>query len=255
MMHLQAEDTEYVLTTTAEKYIMVKQADDTPSSRNTKWKKDDAKTRYTITIYIDDFDQEATTDLTSAREIWEFLKRKYKDIRPVVGNQCLTQLTNYQVKEGTSIMEAWTELGKIRRQLKETRPTITTAFDEAELFQRPIAGLPESYSTIRDGMETLTNTSISERLQMLQDKEDRLKGEIALTGKLCRNRHGGKARNTSKLTIINVGEQPLDASNKNEQVDINIKTDQNHLAHRMLSMRRQASGFKLSIPTTGSKIG
>jgi hypothetical protein len=33
MMHFQAEDTEYVLTTTAKEFIMVKQFDDTPSSK------------------------------------------------------------------------------------------------------------------------------------------------------------------------------------------------------------------------------
>jgi hypothetical protein len=46
-------------------------------------------------IYIDDFDQEATTDLINIKKIWEFLKTKYKKIRLLVGNQYLTQLINY----------------------------------------------------------------------------------------------------------------------------------------------------------------
>jgi hypothetical protein len=177
----------------------------------TKWKKDDAKTRYTITIFIDDFDQEATTDLINAKQIWEFLKKKYKDVRLSVENSYLTQLTNYRIKEGTTILESWSELSKIRRQLKETRPTITTAFNKAELFQRLLAGLPESYSAIRDGMETLMDTSISEKLQMLQDKEDRLKDKIALTGKSKvdgnrrRGRQGGEGSKHVKINYSQRG--------------------------------------------------
>jgi hypothetical protein len=147
------------------------------------------------------------------------LKEKYKNIRLLIKNSYLTQLTNYRVKEGTIILESWSEFSKIRRQLKKTRPIITTVFNKAELFQRLFAELPESYSVIRNGIETLIDTSISEKLQILQDKKDRLKNKIVLTsnskvdGNRRRGRQGGES---SKHVKINYNQRGRTTSRRVE---------------------------------------
>ena len=54
-------------------------------------------------------------------------------------------------------------------------PAIKIAFKNEELFQILLRGFLYKYTTMRDGIRTLINVTVENRLRMLRDKENKLK--------------------------------------------------------------------------------
>lgn len=138
-----------------------------------KWKRDDAKVRYTLRICLNDFDNEDVAELTSARGIWERLRKKYTDTRDSTSTSLLARLTTYKKPEDMSIRQAWGDIQRLRRQLKDADAEMALVFKEDKLFRIFLASLPLSYSAIRDTLAT-TEISVDNKLRRLKDKEDEL---------------------------------------------------------------------------------
>ena len=196
MMHFQAEGIEHVLTQKMDEYVLVvEKVDIDPATgkpegryvlsieeKRKQWKKDDAKVRYILTICLNEYDQEDCAEHINAKESWTYLEKKYLDKRPSVGDHYLVQLMTYKMKAGDTIEDAWGELSRIRRQIRETKPEMAKAFEKNELFQRLLAALPDGYGTIRDSLDAQINLDVDVKIQMLKDKEDRMNMETCLWG-------------------------------------------------------------------------
>jgi len=148
-----------------------------------KWERDDASATYTMLICLGDFDQELVEDLKSANEVWKKLKAKYYNKRIGTKAGLIERLYTYRMNEDTGVEEAWLELARIRRQLKEIDPVTAKSFDEEGLFQRLLRALPSKYTAIRDAIDGMDLRSVEHRMGVLKDKEDRLNEETALIAK------------------------------------------------------------------------
>lgn len=197
LLHFQAEGIEHVLNQKMEDFVLVVEYTDADPSDPTKgkyprvvnvdekkkqWNRDDAKVRYILTICLNDYDQEDCAEHTTAKESWAYLEKKYLDKRPSVGDHYLVQLMTYKMKAGDSIEDAWAELSRIRRHIRETKPDMAKTFEKNELFQRLLAALPDGYATLRDSLDAQVNIDVDVKIQMLKDKEDRMDVETGLWG-------------------------------------------------------------------------
>jgi hypothetical protein len=210
-LHFQSEDFDYVITTTITEYALIapfKQLSTGASTsqstsgsaqppapvssprgalnvdKEKEWRKSDAKARFIITTCVGEFDQEDIADLTTAKQQWDLLWKKYNVQRASTQESYLDQLVNYKMSDDLTIEQAWTQLNRLRKRLVEAHPEMIASFSEERMFQRLLKALPRTFDVVRDSMDALMTMPAGEKLKILLDKEDRLKkDETALIAK------------------------------------------------------------------------
>ena len=152
---------------------------ETPIIDSERWRKDNAKACYLITICLSQFDQERVRMMKTAAE-------KYNNILPTSGRQYLQELVSYKMKENTTVQEAWGELLLLRDKVVMATPTLRDAFPTRQLFQLLLQSLPAEYAVIRDGIDAIGGVDAEIGIKRLEDKEMQLtqaKADLALLAK------------------------------------------------------------------------
>jgi hypothetical protein len=144
----------------------------------------DAKAHYWLTICINADDQEYVADKTSAKQVWDALRSKYKEKLQTTGRQYLADFISYRMPTGTSIEEVWTRLTKLARQIAATQQDMSGLSKPECRFQALLQALPEEYTVIRDAIDAQERPDIKRGIQKLQEKEAQLNAtETALWAK------------------------------------------------------------------------
>lgn len=139
-----------------------------------EYKAASAKVLYTLSICIDEMDNEYIEDFNTATEKWEALKSKYGKIRPQAQREHVNKLTSFTLEDGMTIEDAWTKIKELRRRVVDANPALKPAFPESQLFELLLAGLPDGYSVTRATLDAQTNLSVQDKLYILQKQEDQL---------------------------------------------------------------------------------
>ena len=159
---------------------------ETPIIDSERWRKDNAKACYLITICLSQFDQERVRVMKTAAEKWTSLLSKYNSILPTSGRHYLQELVSYKMKENTTVQEAWGELLLLRDKVVMATPTLRDAFPTRQLFQLLLQSLPAEYAVIRDGIDAIGGVDAEIGIKRLEDKEIQLtqaKADLALLAK------------------------------------------------------------------------
>lgn len=142
------------------------------------------KTIWWISLCLGEDDEELVSDMTSAKAVWEELKRKYTDNK-ASGRKMLKQYFNYQMTDET-IDAAWSHLLALGRRVKTAQPKLAAAFEPEARIQVLLSGLPDQWSSIRDAIDGQPSLSPDSILSILQEKEvdmPKLPAQHALTAK------------------------------------------------------------------------
>lgn len=119
---------------------------------------------------IGEDDEELVSELQTAKEVWQELKKKYAD-NQATGRKLLKQYFSFQKAEDMSIDGAWTHLQALGKRIKVAQPEMAAAINPKARAQVLLSGLPEQWSTIRDAIDGQPSLSPESILSILQEKE------------------------------------------------------------------------------------
>ncbi|GIZ45900.1 hypothetical protein CKM354_000904800 [Cercospora kikuchii] len=123
-----------------------------------------------ISLCIGEDDEELVSELQTAKEVWQELKKKYAD-NQATGRKLLKQYFSFQKAEDMSIDGAWTHLQALGKRIKVAQPEMAAAINPKARAQVLLSGLPEQWSTIRDAIDGQPSLSPESILSILQEKE------------------------------------------------------------------------------------
>ena len=135
------------------------------------------KAWYWLIMYVDDNNQEYSTNKITAKEVWETLKSKYQKKLQTTRRQYIVEYIAYKMLVNTFINEAWTHLNKIDKKMFTIKSKLKFLCDSEKHFQSLLQTLSKEYSGIWDRIDTQVNSDIKISLQKLQKKKTLLKAE------------------------------------------------------------------------------
>lgn len=119
---------------------------------------------------IGEDDEELVSELQTAKEVWQELKKKYAD-NQATGRKLMKQYFSFQKTEDMSIDGAWTYLQALGKRIKVAQPEMAAAINTKARAQVLLSGLPDQWSTIRDAIDGQPSLSPESILSILQEKE------------------------------------------------------------------------------------
>jgi hypothetical protein len=189
-----------------------------------KYRAAEAKIMFVLNKCIDDFDQEHIKPHTTAKARWESLWAKYSKITAAAKREDLQQITGFKFgyKDGKSvdmtISSAWAQLVSVRGKIAAADTKLAETFDLETLFQYLLAGLPDSFKTLKQSLDANTSSDVYDKLDILErnEKEYDLSAKaksanVADTGKGKPNsqNHRYKRRHSDKVQCFFCGEEHL----------------------------------------------
>ena len=130
-----------------------------------------AKVQYQISISIDSLDSDSVRALSTAYEQWDALWNKYNKTRPHENRQDLVKLTTYTLPDATSIEDGWAHVKELRRRIVVANPDMASAFEEKQLFNIFLAGLPQQFLITVDTLNAQPSLPIDEKLNVLVQRQ------------------------------------------------------------------------------------
>ena len=123
---------------------------------------------------VSDEDMDVISGIRKADEVVKELKRKYEDKRPSKVAQNVKKLFSYQFEKDETIMQAWTSLKRLARELaEEDRNYEHLVKKEEVLYSRLLDALPKEYAVIVD-VQRIKKDTVQNMLVELQEKESNL---------------------------------------------------------------------------------
>jgi hypothetical protein len=185
-----------------------------------KYRAAEAKIMFVLNKCIDDFDQEYIEPHTTAKARWESLWAKYSKITAAAKREDLQQITGFKFgyKEGKpvdmTISSAWAQLVSVRGKIATADAKLAETFDLETLFQYLLAGLPDSFRTLKQSLDANTSSDVYDKLEILERNEREYdlsakaeSANIADTGKP--QTHRPKKRSTDKIQCYFCGKEHL----------------------------------------------
>ncbi|KAI0994774.1 hypothetical protein K3495_g13408 [Podosphaera aphanis] len=139
-----------------------------------KWMADDAVALTTMMRRLNEDDEALVDEHPSAKEMWNYLRKKYTKSSPVMANDNLTAIQTFDFDDYPSVTVAWDKLQDFRRKLGVASPDMKKAYTDSALFLVLIRSLPRDYASTIDGIAVQVSLTIDEKLQYLVEKESRL---------------------------------------------------------------------------------
>jgi Reverse transcriptase (RNA-dependent DNA polymerase)/gag-polypeptide of LTR copia-type len=136
-----------------------------------------AKILFMLSKCISVFDRQFVENHTTAKDQWEALKAKYSKMSPAAKREDLLRITGfkYGYEDGrsvqTDIQSAWAYLVSVKGKIATADPKLASTFDESTLFEYLLAGLPESFNTIQQTIESSLIHDTYEKLEILERGE------------------------------------------------------------------------------------
>ncbi|KAI1004411.1 hypothetical protein K3495_g3805 [Podosphaera aphanis] len=112
-----------------------------------KWMADDAVTLTTMMHRLNEDDEVLVDEHQTAKEMWEYLRKKYTKSYPVMVNDNLTAIQTFNFDDYPSVTVAWDKLQDFRRKLGVASPDIKKAYTDSALFLVLIRSLPKDYAS------------------------------------------------------------------------------------------------------------
>lgn len=150
------------------------------SIRRASYRRHNATAMYEIYICLSQDDQEITQEIEHAKELWAWAEAKYKRRLQATGRSLLQQYTNFTMTEDQSIDDVWQELSSIARRAVAISPQFKEIKTEERKIQQLLAALPESFSAIRDGIDTRQDLRPEDILGILREKQESMTQETAM---------------------------------------------------------------------------
>ena len=147
-----------------------------------------AKVQYQISISIDSLDSDSIRTFSTAYEQWQHLWTKYNKTRPHENREDLAKLTTYTLPDGTSVEDGWTQIKELRRRVVTANPSMALAFEEKQLFNFLLAGLPAQFQITVDTLNAQPFLSIDEKLIILVQRQAAEKGQSPESADFTRER-------------------------------------------------------------------
>ena len=144
------------------------------------------KTLYWINTCISVDDQELLMNKVTAKEIWHFLKIKYKQRLSTADRQCLADFTVYKMSSNELINEIWTHLTKLDRKIATTWLDLSSLNTLKQQFQALLHELLKKYCMTCNSIDS-QHTTVDEDIALLQEKEVQLKAEMILCARSQRD--------------------------------------------------------------------
>ena len=166
------------------------------SIRRASYKVHNATALYEMFICISEDDQDECQELEYTKHLWDWAKGKYERKLQATGRSLLQQYTNFSMEEGQTIDEAWQSLSSIARKAVSISPQFKEIKTEERRIQQLLAALPESFSTIRDGIDLRQDLGPQDILSILREKQEQMTSqETAMFAK--KKAQAGSSRDTS----------------------------------------------------------
>lgn len=132
----------------------------------------------------------------SAFEVWSKLKSKYAAWTTGSTRERFRLFANWKLGTDQSIDDGWTEIQTNSLELAERDSSMATIMTERRIFEQFLAGLPEEYHAVRDGIDAKGVVNVLTDLDLIREKELQIKGRDE-TAMAARNR--GKKQTKKKV--------------------------------------------------------
>ncbi|KAI0997163.1 hypothetical protein K3495_g11024 [Podosphaera aphanis] len=139
-----------------------------------KWMADDAVALTTMMRRLNVDDEALVDEHPTAKEMWEYLRKKYTKSSPVMANDNITVIQPFEFDDYPSVTVAWDKLQDFRRKLGVASLDMKKAYTDSALFLVLIRSLPKDYASTIDGIAVQVFLTIDEKWLYLVEKKSRL---------------------------------------------------------------------------------
>ena len=163
------------------------------------WDIADAKALEVMLNGLGSDDATLVDEYQTAKAVWEQLKIKYEKTSITTVNTYMTALQNFVYDKEVGMDSSWTKLKEYRRKLVAADASMKTAYPDTSIFLILTVALRrhQEYSSILDGFLTQQSLTTDEKLKILMEKEDQLKGSTEEKAHAAWRHNKGLYRKTS----------------------------------------------------------
>ena len=147
---------------------------------------------FRIVCKLNEDDQEMAREMSTAKAIWDALKRKYTQKLPTTSREDIKKFVFYTMIAGKTIDGAWADLQRYGSRIASADPAMAHFKTSKIRMQYLLASLPIEYATIRDAIDSQDDPDLDRCLQKLRDKEAQLKGGQKVA--MYANKYGDKLK-------------------------------------------------------------
>ncbi|OXA44556.1 Copia protein [Folsomia candida] len=210
-----------------------------------KWDKEDAMARSCIIPLLDDRQINHVSNLSTAQEIWQKLKKVHDDTSALNKDQTLTRFFSYKINDDQSPVEGLEEIEKLANALR----SLGSPQDSASIIARVLTALPSKYQSFKlawdsvgKAEQTLENLHVRlQKMEKMETGEQECSSDsnnpsnVAFFAGKEQHRHEGKGKK-------NQGGKNNKASNKKKGACFYCKKDGHHIQECRSRIRDKAAG-------------